>query len=160
MRRKDREITDMNTITSILDMCRTASIAMVDGDVPYVIPLSYGYEIKEHTLFLYFHCAKEGRKLDILKSNNKVCFNIFHEGEPMHADIPCHAGYYYSSITGNGIVEFIEDSADKKHALNRMFLQQTGQNVEFTGSQADSVCVFQIISNNYTGKQKAKRCRT
>ncbi|MDE6699351.1 MAG: pyridoxamine 5'-phosphate oxidase family protein, partial [Lachnospiraceae bacterium] len=70
MRRKDREINDIKTITSILDMCKTASIAMIDSDAPYVVPLSYGYEMKENILILYFHCAKEGRKIDILKCND------------------------------------------------------------------------------------------
>ena len=77
MRRKDREITDIRTITAILDRCKTACIAMTDGNLPYVVPLSYGYEIEEYTLILYFHCAREGRKLDMLKSNNNVCFTVF-----------------------------------------------------------------------------------
>ena len=67
MRRKDREINDVKEIINILDMCKTASVAMLDGDVPYVVPLSYGYEIRDNILVLYFHCAKEGRKIDILK---------------------------------------------------------------------------------------------
>lgn len=65
-------------------MCRTASVAMIDRNVPYVVPLSYGYELKEDSLVLYFHCAKEGRKLNILRCNDKVCFTIFNEGEPLY----------------------------------------------------------------------------
>lgn len=154
MRRKDREVSDILTLTNILSTCKTASIAMIDGDMPYVVPLSYGYEIKEDSLILYFHCAREGRKLNILQANNKVSFTIFDEGEPLHADIPCNAGYYYSSIIGNGTVEFIENKAEKRHGLSRMYAQQSGKNVEFTDAQADSVCVFKIISKDYTGKQK------
>lgn len=156
MRRKDREITDIRVITSILDMCKTASVAMMDHGVPYVIPLSYGYEMKGDNLVLYFHCAKEGRKIDILKHDNRVCFTIFCEGEPFHAEIPCNSVYFYSSIIGNGEVEFIENSADKRYALSKMFAHQSGQEIEFTEAQADTVCVFQIISKDYTGKQKAK----
>lgn len=156
MRRKDREITDIRTITAILDKCKTACIAMTDGNLPYVVPLSYGYEIEEYTLILYFHCAREGRKLDILKSNNNVCFTIFDEGEPLHADTPCNSGYYYSSIIGSGAVTFVEDAADKRYALNKMFAQQTGRNVPFTDAQADCVCIFKITSKDYTGKQKVK----
>lgn len=155
MRRKDREVSDILTLTNILNKCKTASIAMIDGDMPYVIPLSYGYEITEGSLLLYFHCAKEGRKLNILHANNKVSFTIFDEGEPLHADTPCNSGYYYSSIIGNGTVEFIEDSAEKRHGLSLMYANQSGKNVEFTDAQADSVCVFKIISRDYTGKQKA-----
>lgn len=156
MRRKDREIIDVNKIVSVLDMCKTASVAMADKGMPYVVPLSYGYELKDNTLVLFFHCAKEGRKLDILKNNNNVCFTIFNEGEPVQAETPCNSGYYYTSIIGNGNVEFIEDAADKRYALSKMFEHQSGKCIEFTETQADTVCVFKIVANNYTGKQKAK----
>lgn len=156
MRRKDREITDIKGITGLLDRCRTATVAMIDHDMPYVIPLSYGYEIKENSLILYFHCAKEGRKTDILKQNNKVCFSIFSQGEAIPAETPCNFGYYYASIVGEGVAEFLESSPEKKCALSKMFAHQSGKIVEFTESQADSVCVFKIISTNYTGKQKVR----
>ena len=157
MRRKDREVTDRNEITKILDACKTACVAMMDGDIPYVVPLSYGYELKGDSLVLYFHCAKEGRKLEIMKRNPKVCFTIFREGEPLYAETtPCSSGYYYSSIIGNGVASFIEESAEKCHALQKMFAQQAGKVIEFTEAQADSVCVLQIVSEDYTGKRKPK----
>ena len=156
MRRKDREVTDKKEIMGILDSCKTACIAMIDKGMPYVLPLSYGYELNDDALVLYFHCAKEGRKLDILNANNNVCFTIFCEGEPIYSETPCNSGYYYSSIVGNGTVEFIDEVHEKKHALNKMFLRQAGKNVEFTDEQADTVCVFKIVSNTYTGKCKPK----
>ncbi len=156
MRRKDREINDVEGIKDILDLCKTACIAMIDGDMPYVIPLSYGYEMEENRFVLYFHCAKEGRKIDILKRNPEVCFTIFSEGEPIFVETPCNSGYYYSSIVGNGVVEFIDDSVERRHALSKMFAHQSGRTVEFTEEQADSVCVFQIVVKDYTGKRKVK----
>ena len=154
MRRKDREVKEINEIINILEMCKTACVAMIDKNTPYVVPLSYGYELKEDTLVLYFHCAKEGRKIEILKRNNKVCFTIFNEGEPLHAEIPCDSGYYFSSIIGNGIAEFIEDPVEKKEALQKMFAHQAGRDIEFTQAQSDPVCVFKIISKEYAGKRK------
>ncbi len=156
MRRKDREIKEINEIVKVLERCKTACVAMIDNGMPYVVPLSYGYELKDESLVLYFHCAKEGRKLDVLKCNKNVCFTIFSEGEPLHAETPCNSGYYYSSIIGNGVVEFVEDSADKRYALNKMFEHQSGRDIEFTEAQADSVCIFKISSKDYTGKQKVK----
>jgi hypothetical protein len=158
MRRKDREVTDIDEIKNILNVCKTASVAMIDENMPYVVPLSYGYELKDDRLVLYFHCAKEGRKLEILKRNPKVCFAVFQEGEPLYAETaPCNSGYYYSSVIGDGIASFIEDSAKKRHALQKMFAQQADKRVEFTEAQADSVCVFQIVSESYTGKRKVKK---
>ena len=157
MRRKDREVTDINEIMEILNQCKTASLAMVDHGMPYVVPLSYGSEYKYESLVLYFHCAKEGKKLELLKKNNQVCFSVFSEGEPLHAEIPCNSGYYYSSVIGNGRAEFVEDSREKCYALGRMFEHQSGRRVEFTEAQAESVCVFKIVSKEFTGKRKLKQ---
>ena len=156
MRRKDREIKDISEIINILNSCKTAHVAMVDKEMPYVVPLSYGYELENAQITLYFHSAKEGRKIAILKENNQVCFEISCEGEPLHAAIPCNSGYFYSSIIGNGQVEFVEDVKEKCRGLSLMFHQQTGRQVEFTEEQAKTVCVFKIISNDFSGKQKSK----
>ena len=156
MRRKDREVTQKKDITEILDSCKTACIAMIDGDFPYVIPLSYGYDLNTDGLVLYFHCAKEGRKTDILKRNGNVCFTIYSEGEPIYSETPCNSGYYYSSIVGTGNVIFVEDKDEKKYALKKLFAHQTGRDVDFTDEQADTVCVFKIRSIDYTGKRKPK----
>ena len=157
MRRKDREVTDLNKIAKILDTCKTASIAMVDEGSPYVVPLSYGYEFMDNQLILYFHSAKEGRKLDILKKNPQVCFSVFSEGEALHAEIPCNSGYFYSSVIGNGEVVFLENSEEKTYALGKMFTHQTGRAVIFTEEQAGTVCVFKVVSTEYTGKRKIKQ---
>lgn len=156
MRRKDREITDRSEIQNILDSCKTASVAMNGYMAPYVVPLSYGYEWEGSNLILYFHCAKEGKKLELLKENSMVCFTVFREGEPVHGETPCNSGYYYSSIIGYGIARFLYEPDEKKHALQKLYAHQTGRIVEFTKEQADSVCVFKIISENYTGKQKRR----
>lgn len=156
MRRKDRAVTELVEIKKILDDCKTCHVAMVEDGRPYVVPLSYGYEIKEDSLILYLHSAKEGRKIDILQKNNAVCFAISSEGEPTKAENPCNSGYYFSSIIGNGEVSFIEDVAKKCEALSYMFEHQAGRKVNFTEVQADSVTVFKIVSKDFTGKRKVK----
>lgn len=157
MRRKDREVTGRDEITFILDMCRTACVAMADENEPYVVPLSYGYEWKEDCLELYFHCAKEGKKSEILKRNARVCFTIFNEGELLHTENPCNSGYCFSSVMGNGTVEFVEDAGERSHALQKMFSHQTGRTAVFTAAQINSVCVFKIVSRDYTGKRKVRK---
>lgn len=156
MRRKDREVAERSEIARILDMCKTACVAMAGEEGPYVVPLSYGYDWKGDCLELYFHCAKEGKKLEILRFNNQVCFTVFREGELLYSEKPCNSGYYFSSVTGNGTVEFIEDIGEKALALQKMFVLQTGRTAEFTETQINSVCVFKIVSKDYTGKRKAK----
>ena len=157
MRRKDREVTNINEIETILLQCKTCHVAMVEDGMPYVVPLSYGYKIfNGNTLELYFHSALEGKKIDILKKNNKVCFEMAYEGEAVHAETPCNSGYYFASIIGYGDVCFIDDIDKKCEALSIMFEHQSSKKVVFTVGQTENICVFKIISSDFTGKRKIK----
>ena len=127
---------------------------MVDKGQPYVVPLSYAYSIEEETITLFFHSAKEGRKINILRENSAVCFEISSEGEPVHAETPCNAGYYYSCVHGFGNAQFVEDTAEKCAALSLLMKHQAKRDLDFTASQADSVCVFKVVSTDFTGKRK------
>ncbi len=72
MRKKEREITDIREIEQVIagaDICR---IGFVDGDEPYIVPVSFGYEDNA----IYFHSALEGRKVNLIKKNSKVCFEF------------------------------------------------------------------------------------
>ena len=155
MRRNDREVTDIKGIEEILRECKMCHVAMVDDRTPYVVPLSYGYKITDgNVLELYFHSALKGRKLDILRHNNKVCFELSLEGEPVHSETPCNSGYYFSSVIGFGEAVFIEDVDEKCSALSIMFRHQADRDVSFTAEQAESVCVFKIVSSDFKGKKK------
>ena len=157
MRRKDREVTDIDGIEEILLQCKTCHVAMVDNGSPYVVPLSYGYKILSgNTLELYFHSALEGRKLDVLRRNNKVCFEMSNEGDPVQAEIPCNSGYYFTSVVGYGEAVFIENAEEKCKALSIIFSHQVGKNITFSPEQASSVCVFKIVSTDFTGKKKPR----
>ena len=157
MRRKDREVTDIHEIQKILDGCKTCHLAMVDNGQAYVIPLSYAYLLKDSTLTLFFHSAKEGRKIGILHENNAVCFDICEEGELFYSDKnPCSSGSFFSSVHGFGHVQFIDDVNEKCLALKLLMKHQAKIEVDFTAVQADSVCVFKVISNDFTGKIKSR----
>lgn len=82
MRKSDREIRDYNEILRLLDECQTIRLALHDEPYPYVVPLSYGWEERDEKLFVYFHCAKECKKLDLIAKNANVCF-----------EADCLAGY-------------------------------------------------------------------
>ena len=157
MRRNDREVTDIGLIRQILEDCKTCHLAMVDNGRPYVVPLSYAYELAEETLNIFFHSAKEGRKIDILRENNNICFEMSSEGEAVFAaEAPCNSGYYYSSVLGFGNVYFIDNVAEKCSALSLLMKHQANVEVDFTPAQAENVCVFKAVSTNFTGKTKPR----
>ena len=157
MRRKDREIKDRNGIEEIILQCKTCHLAMADNGMPYVVPMNFGYRfLNDETLELFFHSAHEGKKIEILNRNKKVCFEMAFEGEPVFPDVPCRSGYYFSSVIGYGEVSFLQDIAEKREALSVLFKHQTGRDAAFTDKEAGSVCVFKIISTDFTGKRKPK----
>jgi nitroimidazol reductase NimA-like FMN-containing flavoprotein (pyridoxamine 5'-phosphate oxidase superfamily) len=156
MRRNDMEVRDRSGIEEIILSCKTCHVAMVDGDMPYLVPLSFGHRFIGDRLELYFHSAHEGRKINILRMNNKVCFEMTFEGEPIFPDTPCKSGYFFGSVIGNGEVVFIDDAAEKCEALSVLFKHQSGKDAVFTQDQADTVCVFKIVSTDFTGKKKYK----
>ncbi|HAH61874.1 MAG TPA: hypothetical protein DCL73_07230 [Treponema sp.] len=156
MRRTDREITDGATIRAILDSCKVFRLAMSAENVPYVVPLNYGYVFENGKYTVYFHCAQEGKKLDILRANNTVCFEMDTDHELTTAESACGYGYNYSSIIGNGIVKILDDAEDKKNGLKILMKHQTGKDFDFTDEQVAHVAVCRIDAAELTGKQRAK----
>ena len=157
MRRSDREVTDIAQIQAILDSCKTCHLAMVDGGRPYVVPLSYGYTLTDGVLTLYFHSAKEGRKIDVLRAQSAVCFEMTCEGEGTYVEEPaCNSGCYFASVIGFGDAVFVEDAGEKCAALSQLMRHQAHMEVTFTPAQAESVCVLKVTATEFTGKQKPK----
>lgn len=156
MRRKDREITDVNAILELVSECRVCRLAMIDGGAPYIVPLNYGYEYAEGALTFYFHSAREGRKLEILKKNPLVCLELDGRGGLVEDANPCAYGYTFASLIGTGRAEFIEDAEEKIYALNRIMKQQAGREAAFTPAMAEAVCLYKVTTRDFTCKIRAK----
>ena len=76
MRRVDRAVTDNRQIQSIIEKAKVVHIGMIDNDRPYVVPMQYGFIFNKGKLTLYVHCAKKGRKLDIINKNSHVFIEL------------------------------------------------------------------------------------
>ena len=155
MRRKDREILDVEDIINIIDKSDICRLAMVDGSKPYVVPMNFGYEYDGDTLILYFHGAREGKKIDILQKNSNVCFEIDTSHELITDDIASKYGYKYESVIGDGMVEFIENVNDKVYALSKLMKHVGGENAptNFDDKILSIVAVFKVSVNSFTGKR-------
>lgn len=156
MRRKDREVTDTTQIFKIVENCSVAHVGMVDQGKPYVVALNFGYERQGDSLVLYFHSAFEGRKMEVLKENPNVyfqmdCVNEFIAGS---RENPCAFCWRYDSVMGSGRVERIGNPEEKAHALN-CIIQHLGKTEEvfrFPEAALEKTCVYRVCSNDFTGK--------
>ncbi|MEG2145187.1 MAG: pyridoxamine 5'-phosphate oxidase family protein [Lachnospiraceae bacterium] len=154
MRRNDRAVIDMESICDILDQCHVFRIAVSVDNEPYIVPLNFGYLYTEHGLELYFHCAKEGKKLDMIRQNPNVCFEMDCNHKLVPADIACGYGFYFQSIVGMGQVELIEENESKKNLLHILMKHQTGKNFIFTDQQVAHVMVCKIKVMSVSAKQR------
>lgn len=160
MRRSDRQVNDVDDIFKIIDRCDVLHLAMVDGNnLPYVVALNFGYEREGDDLILYVHSAKEGKKIDLLKQNPNVYFEMDcgHEFVPGTTEKPCQAGYRYDSVMGSGVARFLDDFEEKSHALNTL-MQHVGRTNEvyhFPEEVVARTCVFSIRCKDFTGKHRA-----
>ena len=157
MRRSDREVTDYQQIYTIIEKAKVVHIGMIDNDHPYVVPMQYGFIFADGRLTLYVHCAKEGRKLDILKKNPCVFIELETDVTIVSGgDIPCKYGSEYASVMGDGTAVIVADVAEKISGLRLMMKTQSGRDFEITEQMAASVTVLRIDVPHITAKNRAK----
>lgn len=144
----------MNEIIGILDRARIVHVGMIDGNMPYVVPMNYGYTMEDGKLTLYLHGATAGRKLDIIRVNPNVFIEIDTDVVPFDGPSACQHGTCYSSIMGEGVAELIEDIEGKKQALTYLMKTQTGKDFEFSDKMVTGVTGIKITVSDYTAKKR------
>lgn len=155
--KREREVTDINEIIGILDRGKIVHVGMVDGDMPYVVPMNYGYTLEDGKLTFYLHGATVGRKLDIIRVNPKVFIEIDTDIVPFKGDTACQYGVSYASVMGEGIAELVEDADGKMDALNKLMITQTGRTFEFVPKMVTGVTVIKIHVSEFTAKKRPVR---
>ncbi len=154
MTRREREVTDINEIRRILDTAKVVHVGMcLDGE-PYVVPMNYGYLLEDGILTVYLHGATTGKKIDMLRANPRVHFEMDCEIVPFEGDIACRYGISYSSVMGRGSAEIIEDVEEKKAALAFLMKTQTGRDFTFEDRMTSFVSVIKITASSFTAKHR------
>ena len=154
MTRREREITDIDKITEILDKSKVLHLGLVDGDEPYVVPMNYGYEFVDDKLIVYLHGARQGRKIDIIRNNPKVFYELECDIVPFEGEIACKYGITYASVMGKGKAEILEDAEEKMHGLTVLMKTQTEKDFEFTEKLVSVVSVIKITTERFTAKHR------
>lgn len=153
MTKREYQITDRNKIIDILNRAMIVHLGMVDGDEPYVVPMNYGYTMREDgTLSLYVHGAVKGRKLDILRANPKVFLEMECDVQPFEGNLPCQYGTAYQSLMGRGKAVILETAEEKMAALTQFMKTQTGKDFAFNERLVSIVSVVRIDVTEYTAK--------
>lgn len=145
MRKKDREITDFARIVDIIDRCTCCRVGFYDGKEVYIVPLNFGYEIKNNSYIFYFHGAKEGRKIDLIQAYPNVGFEMDTNYTLNEAEIACGYSARYQSIIGNGTVSMVSGITEKKHGLS-LLMEHSVEKRDwlFDEKMLNSVAVFKL----------------
>jgi len=149
MRRKEKEILDREEIESIIKKADVCRLGLSDKNIPYIVPLNFGY--KENCL--YFHTAKAGKKIDMIKTNNRVCFEMDIDHEVVRAENPCDWNMKFQSVIGYGRAFLLEDIDDKRQALDVIIEDYSGQTGEYAEKLVDRLAVIKVQIESMTGKK-------
>ena len=82
LRRVRQELPEEECL-EILDKAPRGFLSVIgDGGYPYSVPINFFREDEN----IYFHCAREGHKLDAVRSCDKACFTVIDEPQKEPGD--------------------------------------------------------------------------
>ncbi|MCP8971333.1 pyridoxamine 5'-phosphate oxidase family protein [Ectobacillus ponti] len=159
MRYAKRECTDRGRIDAFLRQAKTGFLGLSDEEGPYVIPLNFAY----YNGAIYFHGAAEGRKIDMMKQNNRVCFTISEEYGTIADPIPAHTDTAYMSVILFGESEEVTDLDEATAAMQCMLDKYVPgyydqplakSHVErYRSSKGSRTAVFKIVPTSLSAKE-------
>ncbi|MDD4850785.1 MAG: pyridoxamine 5'-phosphate oxidase family protein [Gemmiger sp.] len=146
MRRNDREITDTKQIDEIMERCVCCRLGFYDAGQVYILPLNFGYARVNGDTVLYFHGAKEGKKIDLIHATQSVGFEMDTAYELCVGETACTCSAKFQSIIGTGNISFVEDTAEKAEALQAIMRHNTSKSDwQFSSDMVEAVCVFKVV---------------
>lgn len=153
MRRSQCEIKDKEEIVNIINKCDVVRIGMTVDNIPYIVPLNFGYKDD----VFYFHGAKEGRKIDMINSNPNVCFELDTDHKLIgDSERACNWTMKFSSIIGHGLMTIIEDTDEKIKALNILMQQYGGKDsYEYGEKMLERIGIMKLEVKSMACKQSS-----
>lgn len=152
MRRSEKEIKDIKIIHSIIQEADVCRVGFSKANKPYIVPMNFGF----HEGHIYLHSSVEGKKMEILKENKNICFEVDVKCDIVRSDRPCNWGMHYSSVMGFGIAEVIEDPEEKIRALDcimNKYDDKTSNFYEYSESSLKRTAVIKLNITELTAKK-------
>jgi len=148
---RHRFLTERSEMEDIIRKCQVCHIAMADPDgQPYVLPFNFGYEDG----IIYFHSARNGKKIEILSKNPKVCveFSTDYLLRYQNEKVGCSYTMKYRSVLAYGEVEFIEDPGQKVHIMNMVMKNYATGEFSYSPPSMNEVSCWIVRIGKLEGK--------
>ena len=152
MRQAEREIRERCELEEVIRRAEVCRLAMVDEGEPYIVPMNFGYREGK----LYFHCAREGRKLDILRSNPRVCFEMEGEAQIVRGEKPCQWTSRFESVIGWGEAVVITDKEGVEEGLQALMEHYTSGPFHFDPRSLSLTAVIRVDVESMSGKRSKR----
>ncbi|MDR2903758.1 MAG: pyridoxamine 5'-phosphate oxidase family protein [Clostridiales bacterium] len=157
MRRKDREVTDFNEIIEIIKKCDVCRLALHDGDYPYIVPLNFGLSVKDSAITLYFHGAAEGKKLDLIRRDARVGFEMDCGHELITNKAIGMVTMTYESVIGHGMIHLLEEQEQPEALKILMAHYPVDADFEVNTAVLPRMTLYKLTVLGCTAKRNMKR---
>ena len=152
MRKSLQEIIDKAVLEEILAGAEICRLSMLDGELPYIVPVNYGYRDGH----IYLHSAPEGKKIDLLKQNKHICFEVEDTVEIVKGKEACDWTTRYRSVVGYATVEILSDDKSKQEGLEVIMAQHGAPELlEFNAENLRRMVILKLSITSLTGKQSS-----
>ena len=150
MGKEERIIGERAEMEGIIRECRVCRLGMVDGDEPYVVPLSFGYDGRN----IYFHCGLSGRKLDILRRNPKVCVEFDRLDGMITAERGCGWSMRFRGVLVFGTAVIGESRKEKIRGLDVIMAQYTPGAFTYPDDTLERTGIIRVEVEKMTGRAR------
>jgi nitroimidazol reductase NimA-like FMN-containing flavoprotein (pyridoxamine 5'-phosphate oxidase superfamily) len=155
IRRNERIMSGLDA-TELLRKSTVGRLGTSSSKEPYVVPLNFVY----YDGRIFFHCAKEGKKLDNIKNNQKVCFEVDELIEIKEAEKSCEFGAFYRSVIVFGEARIIDNIDLKRHVLKELIKKYAPGTedpiLNPISAEVEKTTIVEIHAEHMTGKQRLK----
>ena len=157
MRRSDREVSGLDNILAIFNKCEALHLGLCLDNKPYIVPMNFAYEVVDGQVFIFLHCASEGKKLDIISKNDNVCFEAYCSYKTLPDEKACNWSAEFQSVMGEGRISTVTKD-DKKAAAFDLIMKRHGFEgpPQISPRMLAKVTVLQIEVTSITGKSSIK----
>jgi len=154
MRRKDKEVTERAWIDNVINSSSYITVALASLDnKPYAVPMSHVYDGEN----FYFHCAKEGLKLDLISANSKAAFSAVSSAAYYQNSETALYTMHYESVSGWGTISVIHDNAEKLKAMELIKDKFIQGDFKVTEAVLDTVNIIKLHIEEIYGKVSNKK---
>ncbi len=153
MRRKDRQVTDPEKIRQIIESCHCCRLGLCDHGKAYIVPLDFGFTEQNGRYTLYFHSAREGRKIDLIRESGWASFEMDTGHELVSDEIACEYTARFQCVMGGGPVTLAQTAEEKRAGLTALMEHAAGPGPwTFDEAMVDAVAVIRLDVEELTCK--------